>query len=85
MWIRSQDKELLVNVDKFNVAEEDYHHTFTINSAIGNSSYYELGEYKTKERAIEVLDEIQKAIEDLSTDATMYEVMMKPEINYHKD
>ena len=76
MWVRSQNKELLVDVDNFNVIQDDYYYTYAINSGVEDNAYYELGEYKTKERALEVLDEIQKAIEDLPTDTTMYGAMM---------
>lgn len=76
MWIRSQNKELLVDVDNFNVIQDDYYYTYMINSGVEDNAYYELGEYKTKERALEILDEIQKEIDGLSTDATIYEAMM---------
>ena len=55
LWIRSQDKTKLVKVDKILIE----------NSDIGNFEVGMLGTYKTKERALEVLDEIQRLIEDL--------------------
>ena len=72
MWIRSQNKELLVDVDNFNVIQDDYYYTYAINSGVEDNAYYELGEYKTKERALEVLDEIQKAIEQSQTEETKF-------------
>ncbi len=69
LWIRSQDKMKLVKVD---YTEYNYSRTTNINSA--NIDYHKiitfygdncitLGTYKTKERALEVLDEIQSLIE----------------------
>ena len=71
LWIRSQDKEILVKVEyleyfykKVHYANEEKpreeHHN--IGTYIGNEQFIILGEYKTKERALEVLDEIQKKI-----------------------
>lgn len=55
LWIRSQDKECLVKISNIQYVYKNYIH--------GLGTYYDnlkiLGEYKTKERAIEVLDEIQ--------------------------
>lgn len=53
LWIRSQDKSYLMPIED-------------IISEFGGSLFYKgiiLGDYKTKERALEVLDEIQKLIE----------------------
>lgn len=54
LWIRSQDKTILVNVEYIllNVLDE---------TEIRGKGFI-LGEYKSKERALEVLDEIQNAI-----------------------
>ena len=51
LWIRSQDKVVLEKVERI----------------LANDNYIEtklsiLGNYKTKERALEVLDDIQRAI-----------------------
>ena len=56
LWIRSQDKTELVKVN--NLANIDYRIVF-INNGNGRVT---LGTYKSKERALEVLDEIQKII-----------------------
>ena len=60
LWVRSQDKEGIYKVDEIYIDERDY----------GNDdiSYYLrengvlLGRYATKERALEVLDEIQNLL-----------------------
>ena len=63
LWIRSQDKMNLVKVRQINVNYQDNKQIIAnyMPELYENSGeYYEiLGEYKTKERAIEVLDEIQ--------------------------
>ena len=56
LWIRSQDKELLTKVEGiyYDFQEEKHHITvFT------NNDYHWVGEYKTKERALEVLNDIE--------------------------
>ena len=71
LWIRSQDKEILVKVEyleyfynKVHYANEEKpreeHHN--IGTYISNEQFIILGEYKTEQRALEVLDEIQKKI-----------------------
>ncbi|MBU9894879.1 hypothetical protein KSW27_01245 [Holdemanella biformis] len=57
MWIRSQSKRLLINIDVISVHNEcDYY--------LVRGAGYELGAYYSKEKALKVLDEIQEAIED---------------------
>ena len=59
LWIRSQDKTILQKVDNLLISDG--------NNAEGTFNIYTnslpaqnvLGKYKTKERAVEVLDEIQ--------------------------
>lgn len=60
MWIRSQNREVLVYADKLYISKEN--DKYTINFDTCDGSWYCLGTYKSKERAIEVLDEIQKKI-----------------------
>ena len=60
MWIRSQNKETLVNADKLLIDEK--HNKYTINFDTFTDSWYVLGTYKSKERALEVLDEAQEKI-----------------------
>lgn len=65
MWIRSQDKTVLVKVFDFRVDccigldGENY----IQGNLDSNYDSYILGTYKSKERAIEVLDEIQRKIQ----------------------
>lgn len=58
LWVRSQDKECLTNISNIQYVYKNYMH--------GLGTYYDnlkiLGTYKTKERALEVLDEIQNFI-----------------------
>ncbi len=64
LLIRSQDKLCLVKqyafIDIFNFCEEDEDRS--IYAYIDEDTQVLLGEYKTKERALEVLDEIQNRI-----------------------
>lgn len=57
MWIRSQDKKTLVKVDKLIIGYDKDEKVYEIHNV-----YDSLGIYKSKERAIEVLDEIQNKI-----------------------
>ena len=68
LWVRSQDKERLVKVDKIELYEnkdktDDEYKKCAIYEYTDNERQYLLGIYKSKERALEVLDEIQKRIE----------------------
>lgn len=60
MWIRSQSKYILANVNSFRICKGDIDGCiyYSIN---GHYDRYEqeLGEYSTKEKALRVLDEIQ--------------------------
>ena len=60
LWIRSQDKEKLLKLNDIAIEQ---------NMIIGyfdkNTEYEYLGQYKSKERALEVLDEIQSKIKTL--------------------
>lgn len=55
MWIRSQNRIVLINADKFIVSKE--HEVFRIYSV-----NYFLGEYSTEEKAMKVMDMIEDAI-----------------------
>lgn len=57
MWIRSQNKEKLINVNKFNI---EYTYEIKKYGISGDNSL--LGVYSTKEKALKVLDGIQKYI-----------------------
>lgn len=57
IWVRSQDKESLMKVDNINLGSN---RLFTFVGGVTTS--FTLGTYKSKERAIEVLDEIQNLL-----------------------
>lgn len=60
LWIRSQDKELLVLAKGFEF-QKLYDDRFQI-FAVWQNNYQMVGVYKTKKRALEVLDEIQELL-----------------------
>lgn len=68
LWIRSQDKERLIKVSnvQYTYRKGDLYSDVRGKHYIG--TYYDnleiLGEYATKERAIEVLDEIQDLLQN---------------------
>ena len=66
MWIRSQDKKNLVKIRQIGVNYQDNKQiiaNYTPELYENSGGYYELlGTYKTKKRALEVLDEIQNII-----------------------
>ena len=60
MWIRSQSKETLINSNEMWINDTDGNvRIIAVNSTINTGGGDILGHYKTKERAIEVLDDIQ--------------------------
>ena len=66
MWIRSQDEELLIKTTCICLGGEnhtkwDYHRIYASN-AEGDNWY--IGKYSTKEKALKVLDMIQKLVYD---------------------
>jgi len=58
LWVRSQDKEKLLKVDEIHLGlDKEYKlNVIWVNNWI-------VGEYKSKERALEVLDEIQSRLD----------------------
>ena len=64
LWIRSQDRESLVKVDNLYISVGNYICYYVEKGKEVPNTYYrpsgELGRYATKERALEVLDEIDK-------------------------
>jgi hypothetical protein len=68
LWVRSQDKRILQKVD--NLFLDANYENKRISTYDGDN--IELGTYKTKERAIEVLDEIQNYILLPNTDNSAY-------------
>ena len=71
LWIRSQDKMNLVKVRQIGVNYQDNKQiiaNYTPELYENSGGYYELlGTYKTKERALEVLDEIEERIMLINT------------------
>ena len=65
LWIRSQDKTRLVKVCSLAYGEYNEIH-YLIGYCVNEIDNYDLGTYKTKERALEVLDEIQNILIDYS-------------------
>ena len=61
LWIRSQDKEKLVLTKGFETQHTNYDGGCQI-FAVWENNYQMVGKYKNKERALEVLDEIQKVL-----------------------
>lgn len=66
LWIRSQDKSALVKVDNLYVSVGNYICYYVEKGKEVPNTYYrpsgELGRYETKERALEVLTEIQNML-----------------------
>lgn len=62
MWIRSQRKNALVNINFLRVINDGNY--CLICGATTDGYDCELGVYSTKEKALKVLDEIKDAIED---------------------
>ena len=66
MWIRSQSKETLINSNEMWINDTDGNvRIIAVNSTINTGGGNVLGHYKTKERAIEILDDIQDTIRKL--------------------
>ena len=66
LWVRSQDKTNLVKIRQISLNYQNNKQiiaNYTPESYENSGLYYELlGTYKTKERALEVLDEIQNIL-----------------------
>jgi len=56
LWIRSQDKEILLKINELETEAN-------MIIAFDGNKYQCLGTYKSKERALEILDEIQEHIQ----------------------
>ena len=69
LWIRSQDKSSIVKVDNLYVSVGNYICYYVEKGKEVPGTYYrpsgELGRYETKERALEVLDEIQNILKPI--------------------
>ena len=62
MWVRTQDKMQLVKINEIHIkVDEDGFVGIWVDDKKESLKYF-LGTYKSKERAIEVLDEVEKKI-----------------------
>lgn len=59
LWIRSQDKETLIKIDRLDVDGNKIKANFKLH--FSGCDYVILGTYESNDRALEVLDEIQEA------------------------
>lgn len=69
MWIRSQDKEELVNVQRLSVIDK---RVVAVNSE-KDGDYTYLGKYESKERTLKVLDNIQQQIISATSSDNIYD------------
>ncbi len=65
IWVRSQDKEFLMKIDNINLGlDVDSNEPCRLFTFVdGAVTSFSLGTYKSKERALEVLDEIQDKLQ----------------------
>lgn len=76
LWIRSQDRKILKKVNQLYVTtfnDELGYGIYDINHEDLDDCDISLGFYKTKERALKVLDEIQNALLNKWADNVKYE------------
>lgn len=66
LWVRSQDRKRLIKVSYLELEKDDY--GFYILGREDKFSGNRLATYKTKERALEVLNEIQEHLEKMGKD-----------------
>ena len=76
LWIRSQDKEALLKANNGLMYWEDIDKRNCVVIKETSTDLSILGAYKTKERALEVLDEIQRYILLPNTDNSAYVYQM---------
>lgn len=65
LWIRSQDKRYLLKTQSLCIEDIESEERIVIYSNISDEDF-ELGSYATIERALEVLDEIEKLIKPIT-------------------
>lgn len=71
LWIRSQDRTILRKVDTIGIVEgRDFW-------SIDENLTVSFGKYKSKERALEVLDEIQTILETRTVPQMVYEMPLE--------
>ena len=64
LWIRSQDKDIILKVKSI-IIDDNNNDIYTQDYIGENLVTYTLGRYETKERALEVLDEIHQRLIDI--------------------
>ncbi len=64
LWIRSQDKRRLIKTTQIDFTSSGYYGTMDKQYSILCQDEVWLGSYETKERALEVLDEIEKRLKN---------------------
>ena len=81
LWVRSQDRGSIVKVDNLYISVGNYICYYVEKGKEVSNTYYrpsgELGRYATKERALEVLDEIQEQVDfniKLKVETCVYEM-----------
>ena len=62
LWIRSQDRKEMTKPNYIRIIERTNHCLNRDEYIIQDEEYCDLGTYKTEERALEVLDEIQNIL-----------------------
>lgn len=68
LWIRSQDREKIICCNDIAIAIDNEYKIYKIVGYFDkNTEYEDLGFYLTKERALEVLDEIEERIMIINT------------------
>lgn len=63
LWIRSQQKTTLVKVKHLNIRYDLNDYACIVANQKKPNTFTLIGQYKSKERALEVLDEIQKFLQ----------------------
>lgn len=71
MWIRTQGKSCLIKCNIINVEIGEQSDDYLIRTLLDNGRTFILACYKSEERALEVLDEIQKKINDMNKNFLM--------------
>lgn len=71
MWIRTQDREMLMDCNAVGIGLEDDKSIY--------SNGYVLGTYSSKERALEVLDDIQSVLDDDGFEFGVFQMPLETE------
>ena len=79
IWIRTQDRNRILFCDCFRIEKNVNKKYNIIGGELGVETAVELGTYKTKEKALKVLDDIQEHINDSDN----YNLGNLKDPNYH--